>query len=246
MTDTEDDADARIQALGALRLSPPVARELGELTRAFEDPRLRASLDRASRRERTVVRARRIIAGAVVALAGVGLAVPAAALTSWLARTGEFGNPAVNTEEDATEWIDLRAPDAPEVVVEAYPAELRLPEGVTPEDAIASVTRVFEKMSDGFAQEGLMTSTYENFALCAWTADWLDADADADSARGNRAADWLSDPANYPTMVSQDITGDIVASILEYTAAGRAGQMDSVSQLYKVASCKGLLEGVEW
>ncbi|MGR0320617.1 hypothetical protein [Agromyces sp. ZXT2-3] len=245
MTDTRDGADARIEALGALSSSPSVARELVELTRAFEEPRLRASLERATRRERAVVRARRLIVGAVVALAGVGLAVPAAALTSWLARTDEFGNPAVSTEEDATEWIDLRAPDAPEVVIEAYPTDLRLPHGVTREDAIASVTRVFEKMRDGLAQEGLMTSTYENFALCAWAADWLGAETADDPARGQRAADWLSEPGNYPTMVTQDITGDIVASILGYTEDGRAGQMDSVATLYKVASCKGLLEGVE-
>lgn len=238
-----DDREDRIATLGVLRPSSTVRDETAALTDLLESPALRDALQQESRRDRVRARGRRVVVGGVIALAGLTVAMPAAALTSWLARTGEFGDPASSTEVDDTEWIDLGAPDAPEVVIEAYPAYLTLPPSVGREHAIASVSRVFEKMSDGIAQEGLMTQTYEFFAVCAWSGEWLAAERSSDTARQDHATDWLSDPSSYPSIVEHD-GGGVVDSIVERAEAGRAGDATAVEELYQIGTCKGLLKGV--
>lgn len=238
-----DDGEGRIRALGALRPSSAVHQETAALIDSLENAALRQALEQENRRDRARARGKRVLVGGVIALAGLTVTVPAAALTSWLARTGEFGDPASSTEVDDTEWIDLAAPDAPEVVVEAYPTYLTLPTSVGRDDAIASVSRVFEKMSDGIAQEGLMSQTYEFFAVCAWSGEWLAAERSSDTARQDHATDWLSDPSNYPSIVEHD-GGGVVDSIVERAEAGRAGDATAVEELHQIGTCKGLLEGV--
>ncbi len=169
MDDSTGTAEARIRALGQLRFSEEVHDETEALTLLFEDPAVRSAAARNPRlpgRFRALSRGHRLLAGGLIALAGAGVAVPAAAFTSWLARTGEFGDPSTSTEVDDTEWIDLGAPDAPQVVIEAYPDYLTLPKGMPREVAIADVSRIFTKLGldaggQGLAQEGLMTQTYE-------------------------------------------------------------------------------------
>jgi hypothetical protein len=243
MDDLLDDSEGRIRALGVLRPSSTVRDETAALTDSLESPVLRKALERETLRDSARARGKRLVVGGVIALAGLTVAVPAAALTSWLARTGEFGAPASSTEVDDTEWIDLGAPDAPEVVVEAYPAYLTLPPSVRPDDAIGSVSRVFEKMSDGIAQEGLMTQTYEFFAVCAWSGEWLSAEQSSDTARQDDATGWLSDPSNYPSIVEHD-GGGVVDSIVERAQAGRDGDVTAVEELHSMGTCEGLLEGV--
>jgi hypothetical protein len=243
MDDLLDDSEGRIRALGVLRPSSTVRDQTAALTDVLEDPALRQALEQESRRGRARARGKRVIVGGVIALAGLTVAVPAAALTSWLARTGEFGDPASSTEVDDTEWIDLGAPDAPEVVVEAYPGYLTLPPSVGRDHAIASVSRVFGKMSDGIAQEGLMTQTYEFFAICAWSGEWLAAERSSDTSRQEDATDWLSDPSNYPSIVEHD-GGGVVDSIVDRAEAGRTGDATAVEELYQIGGCEGLLEGL--
>jgi hypothetical protein len=243
MDDDALDPEDRIRALGALRPSSVVLDAASVLTESLADPELRDALNREDRRTRAVARGRRAVVGGVIALAGLTVAVPAAAVTSWLARTGEFGDPSTGTEVDDTEWIDLAAPDAPEVVVDAYPSYLRLPDSVSQDDAINAVSRIFERMSDGIAQEGLMTQTYEFFAVCAWSGDWLAADERADASRRDRAADWLADPGNYPSIVEHD-GGGVVDSITGPAEAGRAGDADAIEGLYRMGTCDRMLEGV--
>ena len=243
MDDSPDDIEGRIRVLGALRPSSTVRHETAALTELLENRELREALERERRRDRAVARGKLAVVGGVIALAGLTVAVPAAALTSWLARTGEFGSSASGTEVDDTEWIDLGAPDAPEVVVEAYPAYLTLPPSVGRDHAIASVSRAFEKLSDGIAQEGLMTQTYEFFAICAWSGEWLAAERSSDTARRDDATDWLSDPSNYPSIVEHD-GGGVVEAIVERAEAGRTGDADAVEELHSMGTCEGLLEGV--
>ncbi|TFB48708.1 hypothetical protein [Cryobacterium tagatosivorans] len=185
--------------------------------------------------------------GSLIALAGVGVAVPAAAFTSWLARTGEFGDPSTSTEVDDTEWIDLGAPDAPQIVIEAYPDYLTLPKGVPREAAIADVSRIFAKLDldaggEGLAQEGLMTQTYENFAICAWTGDWLTAHLASDAAREDRAATWLGDTGNFPSMVAHD-GGGVTDALLSFAAAAHDGDVKTVHQAFDMQSCGERLGG---
>lgn len=81
--------------------------ETEALTLLFEDPEVRSAAERNPRRMgrfRAFIRGHRLLVGGLIALAGVGVPVPAAAFTSWLARTREFGDPSTSTEVDDTEW----------------------------------------------------------------------------------------------------------------------------------------------
>lgn len=250
MDDSTDDAEARIRALGQVRFSAEVHDETEALTLLFEDPEVRSVAERNPRRLgrfRAFNRGHRVLVGGLIALAGLGVAVPAAAFTSWLARTGEFGDPSTSTEVDDTEWIDLGAPDAPQVVIEAYPDYLTLPDGVPPEAAIADVSRIFAKLSldaggQGLAQEGLMTQTYEGFAICAWTGDWLNAHEASDAAREDRAATWLGDTGNFPATIASD-GGGVTEVLMSFAAAARDGDVKTVEEAYDMQSCEQHLGG---
>ena len=183
----------------------------------------------------------------LIALAGVGVAIPAAALTSWLARTGEFGDPETSTEVDESEWIMLGADDAPQVVIEAYPDYLTLPEGVPPEAAIAGVSKIFtrldtESAGQGRVQESLMVQTYESFAICAWTGDWLTAQKAADSEREDLAVEWLSDTDNFRTIVAND-GGGVTDRLLSFAAGARDGDVELVETSYTQQVCDQILSG---
>ncbi len=182
-----------------------------------------------------------MLVGGLIVLAGAGVALPATALTAWLARTGEFGNPTTSTEVDDAEWIDLGAPDAPQVVIDAYPAYLTLPDDVPREAAIANVSRIFDRMSEeagakALAQEGLMTQTYEGFALCAWTDEWLAAHESSDAEQADLAATWLSDTGNYPALVAND-GGGVINAILGFAAAAREGDAATVEEFWDIQAC---------
>lgn len=243
MDDSKNDAEARLRALGQLRSSPQAHVETEALTEMLEDPGTRSSADRGRpwRRYRIITRGHRILVGGLIVLAGAGVAVPAAALTSWLARTGEFGDLATSTEVDDTEWIQLGASDAPQVVIDAYPDYLTLPDDVPQEAAIADVSRLFDRMAaeaggQALAQEGLMTQTYEFFAVCAWTGEWLDAHESGDASRADRAAHWLGDTESYPAVLAHD-GGGVIDSLLGFAAAARDGDAKTVQKLYDMQSC---------
>lgn len=250
MDDSKDIAEARIRALGQLRVSAEVHDETDVLTRLIEDPDLRSAAGKASRKGfRAFSRRHRVLVGGLIVLVGVGVTVPAAALTSWFARTGEFGNPSTSTEEDVTEWIDLGAPDAPQVVVDAFPDYLALPKGVPPEAAMTDVARIFAKLDknaggQGVAQEGLMTQTYEGFAICAWTEEWLSAHKAADATRKERAATWLGDPANFPSLVAHD-GGGVTEMLMNVAADARDGNVIAVERASDMQSCDQRLGGGE-
>lgn len=237
----------RIRALGRVRPHAGAEDSVRALALALEDPIVRLDAERTSRRRRRSTRRRWALTGSLIALAGVGVAVPAAAITSWLARTGEFGNPEMSTEEDSSEWIALGAEDAPQVVVGAYPDYLTLPAGVPRDAAIASVSDVFTRLDSesggqGRAQESLMVQTYESFALCAWTGDWLAAEKDDDSDRENLAAAWLSDTGNFRTLVSND-GGGVTDRLMEVAAGARGGDVELMEDSYTEQVCDQLLGG---
>jgi len=251
MDESSSDVEARIRALGQVRFSARAVAETEALATLLEDPDMRSAARPESPRwrYRAMSRGNRLLVGGLIALAGVGVAVPATALTAWLARTGEFGNPATSTEEDATEWIDLSAPDAPQMVVDAYPEYLTLPDGLSRDAAVANVSEIFAKLDieaegQGIAQEGVMTEAYEFFAVCAWVGEWLYGQESADAARADRAAAWLGDIGNYPSVVAHD-GGGVVDSILNAAAAARAGDAKVVEKMYNMDTCQWHMERVK-
>lgn len=249
MDDPMDKVEARIRALGQIRLSKGAHDETEALSVMLEDPEVRATVEPTRRRRFSgLSRRHRIVIGSLIALAGVGVAVPAAAFTSWLARTGEFGDPSSSTEVvDDTEWISLGAEDAPQVVIDAYPDYLTLPEGVPKEVAIGTVSRIFARMSaeaggQARAQEGLMTQTYEQFAICVWTGDWLSADKASDQARMDTDAAWLGDTNNFPTSM-QNNEGGYADALLVYATSARDGDRKGVEKSYADQTCDGFKTG---
>lgn len=249
MDDLTDGVEARIRELGRIRSNTGVSHEIESLTALLEDPQQRSSAERGLPRwrYRALARSHRILAGGIIVLAGLGVAVPAAALTSWLARTGDFGDPATSTEVDDSEWIDLGASDAPQVVREAYPNYLTLPDGIQREAVIGEVSRIFERLnadSEGQsrAQEGLMTQTYEHIAICAWAGEWLDGYANDDAPREARATAWLNDPDNYREFVSG---GGAVDAMLRFATAAKNGDVKPLEQLHQTSTCQEMMERVK-
>lgn len=250
MTDSTDDVEARIRALGEVRVSAGVHDATEALTAMLEDPKLRASLEPNRRRGiRGLSRRHRMVIGSLIALAGVGVAVPAVAITSLLAHTGKFGDPSTSTEVDDTEWIALGAEDAPQVVKDAYPDYLTLPEGMPKEAAIGDVSRIFARMTaeaggQGLAQEGLMTQTYETFGICAWTDAWLTAHVSSDKADEARATTWISDFDNYRKFTSY-ATGGVRERMAVIAAAAATGDVEIMKEAYTENSCDVRLGGAK-
>jgi len=244
MNDFADEVEDRVRALGQVRVTTGVHDAAQALTAILEDPEVRASVEPTRRRRFSgLSRRHRIVVGSLIALAGIGVAVPAVALTSLLARTGEFGDG--TGEGDTTEWIALGAEDAPQVVAEAYPEYLTLPDGMPEEAAIADVSRIFESMTadadgQGRAQEGLMTQTYETFAMCAWTDEWLTAHEASNKADEALATSWLGDFDNFPAFVAAD-GGGIREWLTSVALAAENGDVATMKDTYVESSCESRL-----
>lgn len=244
-----DTVEARIRALGQIRLSEEAHDATDALSVMFEDPEVRALVEPTRRRRFSALsRRHRVVIGSLVALAGVGVAVPAVVITSsLLARTGEFGDPSTSTEVDDTEWIALGAADAPQVVVDAYPDYLTLPLETPKEMAIADVSRIFARMSaeaggQARAQEGLMTQTYETFAMCAWTEKWLTAHKSSAKADEALATSWLGNFDNFRTFVAND-GGGVKDRLTVVAAAAVDGDVETMQDSSGELGCDSRLRG---
>ena len=248
MNDSTDDVEDRIRALGQVHVSSGTHDATQALATMLEDPEVRASVEPDRRRRFSgLSRRHRFVVGSLIALAGVGVAVPAVAISSLLAHTGDFGDPSTSTEVDDTEWIALGAEDAPQVVIDAYPAYLTLSEGVPKEAAIADVSRMFARMSDeaggqALAQEGLMTQQYENFAMCAWTDEWLTAHKSSDKSGEALATSWISDFDNYRAFVAND-GGGVKDRLTVVAAAANDGDAATMKDSFDELGCDSRLGG---
>jgi hypothetical protein len=247
MNDSSDDVEARIRALGHVRVSVGAHDATQALTSVLENPQVRAGSEPAHhRRFGGLGRRHRIVIGSLIALAGLGIGVPAVA-TSILARTGEFGDPSTSTEEDGTEWIDVGAEDAPQVVIDAYPEYLTLPPGMPKEAAIADVSRWFQKVAGGAGpgeavlQEGIITSTYEFFGMCAWTDVWLSARESGDTANQALATAWIADIENFRSFLSTDEPTS-TERLRDVGAAAVAGEPQFLEETYAENDCAVRME----
>jgi hypothetical protein len=246
MNDFADDVEDRVRALGEVRVTAGAHDATQALAAMFEDPEVRASVEATrGRRFSGFSRRHRIVVGSLIALAGMSVTVPAVAITSLLARTGEFGSG--TGEADDTEWIALGADDAPQVVVEAYPDYLTLPDGMPREVAIAAVSRIFERMTAGagghsLAQEGLMTQTYETFAMCAWTDEWLTAHESSNETDEAVATAWLGDFDNLRAFLAAD-GGGIREYLTSVAVAAENGDVGAMEHTYDESGCESQLSG---
>lgn len=242
MNDSTDDVEARIRALGHVRMSAGAHDATQALSTLFEDPEVRDAIEPARpRRFSGVSRRHRIVVGSLIALVSLGGGVPAVA-TSILARTGEFGDPTTSTEEDATEWIDPGADDAGQVVIDAYPEYLTLPPGMPKNAAIADVSRWFTKMAGGAGpgqavmQEGLITQTYEFFGVCAWTDVWLTAQESGNESDQALATAWIADTDNYRQFMSV-AAPSAFDRMTDVAAAAAAGEPKLIQETYAENDC---------
>ncbi|QTX05387.1 hypothetical protein [Agromyces archimandritae] len=239
---SDEELDDRIRRLGLVSLTKEVQDLLDEQATSLQDPHVREDAERQlDGRGRKRGLKKRWHVGGAVALASLSVAVPAAGTALWLARTGEFGDPSRSTEEDSSEWIDLTAPDVPEVVDDSYPAYLDLPPGASPSDAVEDVQRIMGRLGvdaggSGIAQDGLIVSTYEGWAICSWFDYWLDGD---DAAKAV-AVDWLGDVANYPAITALD-SGGVVDGLHKSVSSARDGDSAAVERGYAFWDCYGVM-----
>ncbi|GAA1527470.1 hypothetical protein BJ978_001432 [Agromyces terreus] len=241
----EDDPElrARLRPLGGVRLDEALAVAARELAVQLEDESVRSAAFGESRRT-SRRRSGVIVASVLAAVLAAGIAVPVTAVANWLsARTGDYGDTSRGTQEDNTEWLNLAGEDLPAVIAEAYPDGLQLPASLGREDAIERVDATVSRLGsepNSFVQEGAITTTFEFWAICAWYDEWLDADADDESARRAVASDWLLDQAHYPSIVAND-GGGVVDRLQEIARSAAAGDRSLVEAGYGESACDGLL-----
>lgn len=236
----EERLDDRLRALGEVRVDGQLDRSVELLALSLEDEPTRAGAAKESRTARRRRGVRIAVAGIFAALLTGAIAVPTTAVGEWIsARTGAFGDPATSTEEDDSEWLNLSGEDLPAVVAEAYPDGLSLPPSMERHDAVAKVDEIMARLGaepNSIAQEGLITQTYEFWAICAWYDEWLNTD---DTARKDVASAWLSDPANFPSTAEHD-GGGVVDHMLEVAAAATRGDREAVERGVP-SSCDSML-----
>jgi hypothetical protein len=242
-----DDAELemRLRPLGAVQVDDVLARSAADLALRMEDEPVRAAALKESRSARRRSRAGFAAMGVLAAVLTTAVAVPVTAVGEWLsARTGEYGDPERGTEEDATEWLNLSGEDLPAIVAEAYPDGLQLPASDGRREAIQKVDALMAGLGsepNSLAQEGLITTTFEFWAICAWYDEWLIADDADDAPRRDAASQWLGDPGHYPSIVAND-GGGVVDRLLEVAGGAVAGDRDLVEDGYREGACDGMLE----
>lgn len=190
---------------------------------------------------------RRLVATIASCAAAVMLAVPAtAAASGYLARTGWFGNPEPGspagttprgTEADGSEYIDQLAPDYVAFATLQWPNYARLPKGydshrfaqaiATQDAAQAAQTARQVGSKSSLIQVTSIVGHDEMMARCVWQAEWLEADADDDTARATAAAKALNEAARWPATVATD-GGGVVQGELTVAAAAASGDRAEV------------------
>jgi hypothetical protein len=221
--------------LDALRAADPAARiRLAD-----------ADATSAIRRARPLRPARRRwMRGAAVIAAVLAIGVPAGAVaTGFAARTGWFGSPnpgggpAVGTESDDSEWLNLDADDLPDVVAALYPEWLPLAPGVDRSDVVARVTESVTGM-EGLGQETLVRGRFEFEVYRDWISAWITAHGVGDAPGQQRAAQVLQQAAGWPVTVATD-GGGVTTLMRAYAERISAGDAEAAQTLAQVEGAPG-------
>jgi hypothetical protein len=230
---SDDELDGALARLNAAPASEYVRMQADRLAETLEDPQTRRRMERELGRRR---RSRRWRVGVGFAIAGLVIGAPAAAvgLSLWSAHTGTYGGDGSEIA-DRSEWLGLDATDAPEAIVDAYPANLSLPPGAESNDVIAPVAKVLaakgvvpsEASGHVAMQETTVQVFYENAARCLWFREWLDADSASDEGRLAAATEGIQNSLTWPATVATDGGGvvDYLQTQADAAAAGDRGWM---------------------
>jgi len=242
MTDMNSDErlDRALRNAGRdTKISDNVIHDLDELVQALEVEATRKELTNSSiRPARRSVRRKWAVLIPVLVVGLVGAPVAAAAISSWTARTGEYGG--TGTEiVDRSEWIGLDAEDAPSTIRELYNPDLELPEGASPSDVINPVSALLAKMGtvpDGeaghvAAQTTTIQGLFERAGRCLWYREWLDANLHNDTVRQDAATAGIRRATAWPITVASD-GGGVVAILQTAADAAAAGDRNAVLGAY--------------
>jgi hypothetical protein len=176
-------------------------------------------------------KSRRTIASlALAATLLVGGATAAAAGWSSV-HTGFFGHEG-DTENDASEFLDLGADDAPQVAA-------RLAVGIpfAPGDSAAAYIPGLVS-GRGLMQADGIRSYLTSDALCGWWGAWLQSDREGDVAARARATSVLRDAPTWPIVVQND-GGGTVTFYEQIAASAERGDGAIVQQAF-TANCESL------
>jgi hypothetical protein len=235
MSDTrEDPAD---DPVGTLLMS--ARREVD--TSALRQPStmLAGAVAAAPVQARSRRRRRRVIAASVAAFVVV---VPtAAAAYTWTTHTGIFGQPDRYTEDvDASEVLDLCAPDFPATARSLMPEELRLPDGASREGAFDTVLSwVTRDCRDGDGVGARMQavgvpSRAEAYAWCSWVNVYL-----SDPPERAEAAAALEHYAGSEMSRLVDADGAMTRWMNDIADAAARGDVDRVRYEQRVNCGRG-------
>jgi hypothetical protein len=243
---TDDQKHDHDPVLKRIHDADPASRlhaEGATLSRLLND----AKRPRSSRRRRLF-----IIGASVAGMLAIAVAAPAAAgvVRTFLAQTGTFGNVS-STETDATEWIDLLAPDAGEYIIDVYPNYLPIPPGVDAGEfqlqvaeqiiAAAHATSALEGGVGIQQQRTGLVRSFEQTAYGEWIRTWLVADLTGDLVTRDTATATLWAACSWPALVATD-GGGIIAWMQTFADAAQAGDrvgMQAAAQYYEVAGPGG-------
>lgn len=180
-------------------------------------------------------RSRRPRRAVSIALAAVLVGAPtAAAAYSWTAHTGVFGDP-TTSEEDASEWLDVCAPDFASTARTLAPRDLVLPPGATVDMAAEELWGTPDPACEGVGarrQADGIRMAYESWAHCSWVHTYV-----AEPSLRDEAARRLKQLANTPLLVAHD-GGGTVEMLNELADAAAAGDVARVHQEQRV-NCTG-------
>ena len=82
--------------------------------------------------------------------------------------------------------------------------------------------------------------SFEFWANCAWTNEWLVADGLDDQNDASGPSEWLSDPMNFPSIVAND-GGGVVDHLLEAADSAAQGDREAVEDSYRYGNCTDML-----
>lgn len=194
---TDDELDRRMLLADPARNLTPSDDSLGELL---------GSTGERARSIRPRSRRRKLVGWGVVGavLIGGAVAAPAAAdVIRFLAQSDWTCNWGSECGDPAGQWIDTGAADFIDYTETVFPYELPLPAGVDAEELRLSVA-ASRHANPALTPDYSIVFSFEGQIYCEWVGEWLNRDAEGDTAARDAAARVMRDSADWPGLVASD------------------------------------------